>query len=283
MNIGSRNCALSFEVFPPRKNLPIETIYNTIDRLINLKPESISVTYGAAGNDTSKRTFDIAGEIKKQGVESVAHLISIGLSEEELTKKLNILKEKNVNKILALRGDIPEFSYKKGDYEHASDLIRAIKEKGDFYVMAAAYPEGHIDSANIVEDIKNLRKKVDAGCDSLVTQLFFDNEDFYRFRDMCELAGINVPIQAGIMPVINKKQIEKMISLNGIKLPKKFLKIMRRYENDKTAMRDCGIAYAVDQLVDLISSGVDGIHLYTMNNPYIAEKIYESIKNLIKL
>lgn len=283
MNIGSRNCALSFEVFPPRNNLPIETIYNTIDRLINLKPESISVTYGAAGNDTSKRTFDIAGEIKKQGVESVAHLISIGLSEDELTKKLNILKEKNVNKILALRGDIPEFSYKKGDYEHASDLIMAIKEKGDFYVMAAAYPEGHIDSANIVEDIKNLRKKVDAGCDSLVTQLFFDNEDFYRFRDMCELAGINVPIQAGIMPVINKKQIEKMISLNGIKLPKKFLKIMRRYENDKTAMRDCGIAYAVDQIVDLISSGVDGIHLYTMNNPYIAEKIYESIKNLIKL
>lgn len=283
MNIGSRNCALSFEVFPPRKNLPIETIYNTIDRLINLKPESISVTYGAAGNDTSKRTFDIAGEIKKQGVESVAHLISIGLSEDELTKKLNILKEKNVNKILALRGDIPEFSYKKGDYEHASDLISAIKEKGDFYVLAAAYPEGHIDSANIVEDIKNLRKKVDAGCDSLVTQLFFDNEDFYRFRDMCELAGINVPIQAGIMPVINKKQIEKMISLNGIKLPKKFLKIMRRYENDKTAMRDCGIAYAVDQIVDLISSGVDGIHLYTMNNPYIAEKIYESIKNLIKL
>lgn len=127
MNIGSRNCVLSFEVFPPRKNLPIETIYNTIDRLIDLKPESISVTYGAAGNDTSKRTFDIAGEIKKQGVESVAHLISIGLSEGDLTKKLNILKEKNVNKILALRGDIPEFSYKKGDYEHASDLIRAIK------------------------------------------------------------------------------------------------------------------------------------------------------------
>lgn len=227
MNIGSRNCVLSFEVFPPRKNLPIETIYNTIDRLIDLKPESISVTYGAAGNDTSKRTFDIAGEIKKQGVESVAHLISIGLSEGDLTKKLNILKEKNVNKILALRGDIPEFSYKKGDYEHASDLIRAIKEKGDFYVMAAAYPEGHIDSLNLVEDIKNLRKKVDAGCDSLVTQLFFDNEDFYRFRDMCDLAGINVPIQAGIMPVINKKQIEKMISLNGIKLPKKFLKIMK--------------------------------------------------------
>ncbi|MDU5913533.1 MAG: methylenetetrahydrofolate reductase [NAD(P)H], partial [Anaerococcus vaginalis] len=279
MNIGSRNCVLSFEVFPPRKNLPIETIYNTIDRLIDLKPESISVTYGAAGNDTSKRTFDIAGEIKKQGVESVAHLISIGLSEEELTKKLNILKEKNVNKILALRGDIPESSYKKGDYEHASYLIRAIKEKGDFYVMAAAYPEGHIDSLNLVEDIKNLRKKVDAGCDSLVTQLFFDNEDFYRFRDMCDLAGINVPIQAGIMPVINKKQIEKMISLNGIKLPKKILKIMKKYENDKTAMRDCGIAYAVDQIVDLILSGVDGIHLYTMNNPYIAEKIYESIKN----
>lgn len=283
MNIGSKDCVLSFEVFPPRKNLPIESIYNTIDRLIDLKPESISVTYGAAGNDTSRRTFELAGQIKKHGVESVAHLISIGLSEDELTRKLKILKEKNVNKILALRGDIPKFSYEKGDFDHASDLIRSIKEKGDFYVMAAAYPEGHIDSPNLVEDIKNLRKKVDAGCDSLVTQLFFDNEDFYRFRDMCDLAGIDVPIQAGIMPVINKKQIEKMISLNGIKLPKKFLKIMKRYEDDKIAMRDCGIAYAVDQIVDLISSGVEGIHLYTMNNPYIAEKIHESIKNLIKL
>lgn len=283
MNIQTKNKpVLSFEVFPPRKTSPIESIYETLDRLIELKPESISVTYGAAGNDTSKRTFDIAGKIKDKGVDSVAHLISIGLTKEELRKKLKILKKKNVTNILALRGDIPELPYKKGDFDHASDLVKAIKEEGDFKVYAAAYPEGHIDSENLVKDIKNLKKKVDEGVDGLITQLFFDNEDFYRFKDMCDLAGINVPIHAGIMPVVNKKQIEKMISLNGIKLPNKFLKIMEKYEGDKIAMRDCGIAYAVDQIVDLISTGVDGIHLYTMNNPYIAEEIYHSIKNLIR-
>lgn len=272
---------LSFEVFPPKKTSPISSIYETLDKLIELKPDSISVTYGAAGNDTSARTFEIAGKIKERGVESVAHLISIGLTKEDLLKKLEILKEKNVRTILALRGDKPDFSYPKGDYEHASELIADIKENSNFHVIGAAYPEGHFESTSLVDDIKNLKKKVDAGCDSLITQLFFDNEDFYKFRDMCDLAGINVPIEAGIMPVVNKRQIERMVSLNNIRVPKKFMKIMNSYENDKVAMRDAGIAYAVDQIVDLVSSGVYGIHLYTMNNPYVAGKIFEAVKNIL--
>lgn len=272
---------LSFEVFPPKKTSPISSIYETLDKLIELKPDSISVTYGAAGNDTSARTFEIAGKIKERGVESVAHLISIGLTKEDLLKKLEILKEKNVRTILALRGDKPDFSYPKGDYEHASELIADIKENSNFHVIGAAYPEGHFESPSLVDDIKNLKKKVDAGCDSLITQLFFDNEDFYKFRDMCDLAGINVPIEAGIMPVVNKRQIERMVSLNNIRVPKKFMKIMNSYENDKVAMRDAGIAYAVDQIVDLVSSGVYGIHLYTMNNPYVAGKIFEAVKNIL--
>ncbi|MDY2919375.1 MAG: methylenetetrahydrofolate reductase [NAD(P)H] [Anaerococcus sp.] len=272
---------LSFELFPPKKTSPISSIYETLDKLIELKPDSISVTYGAAGNDTSARTFQIAGDIKEKGVESVAHLISIGLTKEDLLKKLEVLKEKNVNTILALRGDKPDFPYPKGDYEHASDLVAAIKENSDFHVIGAAYPEGHFECPSLVEDIKNLKKKVDAGCDSLITQLFFDNEDFYKFRDMCDLAGINVPIKAGIMPVVNKKQIERMVSLNNIRVPKKFMKIMNKYENDKVAMRDAGIAYAVDQIVDLVSSGVYGIHLYTMNKPYVAEKIFDAVKNIL--
>ena len=164
---------------------------------------------------------------------------------------------------------------------YASDLVKYINEHGDFDVFGACYPEGHMEAENIIEDIKNLKIKTDAGVSHLVTQLFFDNDLFYRFRDMTEIAGINVPIEAGIMPVTNKSQIEKMVSMCGASLPSKFSKVMQKYENNPEALRDAGIAYAVDQIVDLLSNGVDGIHLYTMNNPYVARKITDAVKNLL--
>lgn len=276
-----KKTVLSYEVFPPKPTSPVNTIYDTLAELKELSPDFISVTYGAGGGKNNSETFKIAQSIKNSGIESVAHLPCIGLKREDVASRLDELKAIGVENILALRGDIPDGGCDKGDFDHASDLISFIKSYGDFDVIAACYPEGHIESANRVEDIRNLKRKVDAGADHLITQLFFDNEYFYSFEEYCQLAGINVPIEAGIMPVTNKKQIERMASLCGVALPKKLVKMLHRYENDPVAMRDAGIAYAVDQIVDLVAQGVDGIHLYTMNNSYIARKIHEAVRNLV--
>lgn len=274
---------LSFEVFPPKRTASVDTIYNTLDQLQNLHPDFISVTYGAGGSENCKTTFEIASAIQNQyQIESAAHLPCIGLTKEDVLLQLKKLENAGIENILALRGDLPSNAIPKGDFLHASDLITFIREHGDFHILAACYPEGHTESDSIVSDMRNLKIKVDAGADQLITQLFFDNDCFYRFRERCQLSGIHVPIEAGIMPVTNKKQIERMVSLCGASLPKKFTAMMERYEHDPESIRDAGIAYAVDQIVDLIAQGVDGIHLYTMNNPYIATRIYESIHRLIK-
>ena len=194
---------------------------------------------------------------------------------------LDRLKEQGIENILALRGDISLEHPPCMDFSHADDLIAFIKEHADFNIIGACYPEGHVESKSTLEDIHYLKRKVDAGTDHLITQLFLDNDYFYTFRERTALAGINVPIEAGIMPVVNKKQIERMVSLCGVQLPKKFVKMMERYEHDPIAMRDAGIAYAINQIVDLLAQGVDGIHLYTMNNPYIARKIYEAVFRLL--
>jgi len=194
---------------------------------------------------------------------------------------LDDFRNGGIENILALRGDVnPKFT-PKNDFKYASDLISLIKKNGDFNIIGACYPEGHIESSSIIEDIRNLKSKVDSGVKQLITQFFFDNNYFYSFRERATIAGIKVPIEAGIMPVVNKKQIERMVTLCGVNLPKKFLYIMDRFENNPEAMRDAGIAYAVDQIVDLIAQGVGGIHLYTMNNPYIAYRIYEAINTLL--
>lgn len=271
----------SFEVFPPKPTSPVNTIYDTLNELKGLSPDFISVTYGAGGGKNHNETFKIAQTIRSYGIESAAHLPCIGLTKEDVLSKLEELKTAGIENLLALRGDIPEGGYVQGDFAHASDLISFIKAHGDFDMIAACYPEGHIESANKIEDIQNLKHKVDAGVDHLITQLFFDNEYYYSFMERCQLAGINVPVEAGIMPVINKKQIERMATLCGATVPKKFVAMMERYEDDPVAMRDAGIAYAVDQIVDLVAQGVQGIHLYTMNNPYIARKIHEAVQNLI--
>lgn len=272
----------SLEVFPPKRNHPIETIFNTLDQLKDLGADFISVTYGASGSLADNSTCEIASAIKhKYGIVSAAHLTCVNSTREEVKTVLERLKENDIDNVLALRGDLVPDVAPKDDFKHASDLIEFIKEEGyDFGISGACYPEGHVDSPDSMTDILNLKRKVDAGAEHLISQLFFDNRFFYEFIEKVRIAGITVPVEAGIMPVVNKKQIERMVSLCGASLPQKFTKMMSKYENRPEAMRDAGIAYAIDQIVDLVSEGVDGIHLYTMNNPYIAKRISDGIKNL---
>jgi len=273
---------LSLEVFPPRRTAPINIIYDTLDGLKGLNPDFISVTYGAGGSEMNTATLEIASSIKNHYcIESVAHLPCINLTRSEVLDMLDGFRQAGIENILALRGDINPDFVPKQDFRYASELVSFIKENGDFNVIGACYPEGHNESQSLTQDIRNLKTKVDAGTDQLITQLFFDNDFFYSFRERARQTGIDVPIQAGIMPVVNKKQIERMVSLCGVKMPRKFVTMMGKYEHNPVAMRDAGIAYAVDQIVDLIAEGVDGIHLYTMNNPYIAQKIYASISSLL--
>ena len=281
VDLFSKKTVFSFEVFPPRRNAPIETIYETLYELQDLSPDFISVTYGAGGGEDKQSTISIAEHINEIcHVPSVVHFPCIGLTKEDVLKKIEEFKKAGIQNILALRGDIPEGMENKGDFRYASDLIRFLKENGDFRISAACYPEGHIENPDKVADIRNLKAKVDAGADYLISQLFFDNEYFYSFREKCDLAGIQVPIEAGIMPVINRRQVLKMAGLCGVNIPKKFQKILERYDDNSVAMRDAGIAYAVDQIVDLLTHGVEGVHLYTMNNSYIAREIYKATNSL---
>ncbi len=280
--IFKNKTVLSLEIFPPRRTAAIDIIYDTLDELKGLNPDFISVTYGAGGSENNTATLEIASAIKNDyGIESVAHLPGIYLTQGDVLKMLDGFKQQGIENILALRGDINPGLAPKQDFRYASDLISFIKENGEFNIIGACYPEGHNECGSLVEDIGNLKTKVDAGTDQLITQLFFDNNYFYTFRERATHAGINVPLEAGIMPVVNKKQIERMVSLCGVKLPRKFTAMMEKYENNPIAMRDAGIAYAIDQIVDLLAQDVDGIHLYTMNNPYIAHKIYAAISTLL--
>lgn len=285
MNISDKfykgKAVFSFEVFPPKKTSSIETIYNTLDGLKTLNPDFISVTYGASGS-AANNTCEIASTIKnKYNIEPLAHLTCVNNTSDELNVVLEKFKENGIENILALRGDTPIDAQPKNDFKYASDLCKYIKNYGGFNVSGACYPEVHVEAENEVEDVLNLKKKVDAGAEHLITQLFFDNSAFYRFVERAKIAGINVPIQAGIMPVVNKNQIEKMVSMCGASLPVKFTKTMQKYENNPEALRDAGIAYAIEQIVDLLSNNVDGIHLYTMNNTYVAKRISEAVSTML--
>lgn len=272
----------SFEIFPPKPIYPIETVYSSIEELSSLKPDYISVTYGAGGSITNNRTAEIAGIIKnKYKVEALAHLTCIGSNEEQIGYIMKELKEKGINNILALRGDILDNGVNLCEFKNSQDIIRYAKANSDFGIAAACYPEGHIESKDKNKDIEILKLKEESGADYFISQIFFDNNYFYDLLNKAEQKGIKAPIQAGVMPVINKKQIERIVSLCGATLPTKFIKIINKYEYDKEALRDAGIAYALEQIVDLISSGARGIHLYTMNNPYIAKKITQSIDSIL--
>ncbi len=273
---------LSFEIFPPNQANHLADIYQTVNALKELAPDFISVTFGALGTKNNQRTLDIASTVKHTyGVESVAHLPSSQFTKRDVQALLTRFKQLGIDNILALRGDDIIEGKENKDFHYASDLIEYIKSEGDFNIIGACYPEGHIESPSILDDVRHLKEKVDSGCDQLISQLFFDNDYFYSFKERTELVGIDVPIQAGIMPVVNKRQIEKMVKMCGVNVPKKFLKMMERYEHHPEAMRDAGIAYAIDQIVDLITQGVDGIHLYTMNNPYIAHRIFQAVNQLL--
>lgn len=276
--------AFTFEIFPPKKDMPIETIYKTLDGLQGLHPDFISVTYGAGGSAADTKTADIAQIImEKYNLEAAVHLTCLYNSKEDIDLICEQLKARNIKNILALRGDYNPNAEREPqhDFEHASDLIAYLKTKGDFHIMGACYPEGHQESESLDADIANLKKKVDAGADHLLSQLFFDNDAFFAFVDKARKAGITVPIEAGIMPCTSKASIERMVTMCGASLPAKFTRMMARYENYPEAIKEAGIAYAIDQIVDLVSRGVDGIHLYTMNSPYVAKKITDAVAPLI--
>lgn len=281
-DIFKKKTVFSFEVFPPKKTSSVDVIYKTLEEMRDLSPDFISVTYSAGGSGNGQLSCDIASKLKDEyGITPMIHLPCINYSRDEISNVLEELKRRGIENILALRGDINPDIEPVRDFRYASELVEFIKSKGDFDVAGACYPEGHIEADSIVDDIRNLRTKVDAGAEHLISQLFFDNRFFYEFREKAAIAGINVPIEAGIMPVVNKNQIERMVSMCGASLPQKFAKMMQRYEHSPEALRDAGIAYAVDQIVDLVANGVDGIHLYTMNNAFVARRISDAVSGII--
>lgn len=269
---------ISFEIFPPNEKYPIESVYETIDELAKLKPDFISVTYGAGGT-TRGRTVEIASRIKKiHGIEPLSHLTCFGAKTNEIENILNELKEKNIENILALRGDFPKDGDEiQGDFKYASKLIEKIKKENEFCVGAAFYPEGHQETNDLL-DLFYLKEKVKEGADFLISQIFFDNNYFYDFKSKCDKLGINIPLIPGIIPVTNAKQIKKITELCGSTIPPKFQKILIRYEDNPKALKEAGIAYAVEQIIDLLSSGAPGIHIYTMNKVDIVAEIMRRIK-----
>lgn len=277
----SKSPVVSFEIFPPKKEAPIDIIYDTIEGLKKVKPDFISVTYGAGGSN-SDRTLEIASNIKnKYNIETLAHLTCYSSTKSKTEGILEQLNKNNVDNILALRGDPPaDGSDKKRDYRYAKDLISHIRDFGNFCIGAACYPEGHIECDSLDKDIENIKEKVACGVDFLITQLFFDNEKFYQYKDKLVKKGVDIPVMAGIMPVLSKNQIKKMVSLSGATLPKKFIRIIDRYEYKPKALREAGICYATEQIIDLLSWGVEGIHLYTMNKAEVASEIIGNISEI---
>ena len=275
---------ISFEVFPPKTDAGFESVMGAVEKIAALKPSYISVTYGAGGG-TSKNTVKIASHIKKDlGVPSLAHLTCASSTREEVHAVIDRLKEEGIENILALRGDIPkDASFPiPGQYHYASELIRDIKEQGDFCIGAACYPEGHVESASKNEDILHLKEKVDCGVDFLTTQMFFDNSILYNFLYRIREKGITVPVLPGIMPVTNGKQIARICSLSGTVLPQRFLAVVDKFGDNPAAMQQAGIAYATDQIIDLIANGIQNIHIYSMNKPEVAAAIMANLSEIMK-
>lgn len=273
---------LSFEIFPPKKEEALKNIDATLERLCDLHPDFISVTFGAGGSAVDNQTVELAKKIKNQyGVEPIVHLTCLHYGKEDIRAILQQLEENGIENVLALRGDVNPNVPMKHDFRYANELVEYIRSQGDFHISGACYPETHLEAPDAITDIRNLKRKVDAGVTHLISQLFFDNEAFYRFYEKTRIAGINVPVEAGIMPVTNRSQIERMVNICGATLPKKFERILHKYDENKEALFDAGMAYAINQIVDLIANDVDGIHIYSMNNPKVTERICDGIRNLI--
>lgn len=273
---------LSFEIFPPKKEEALKNIDETLTMLCDLDPDFISVTFGAGGSTANNKTVEIAKKIKNDyGIEPLVHITCLHYDKNEISEILKQLEYAGIENVLALRGDVNPDIPMKNDFKYANELVEYIKTKGDFSISGGCYPEKHLEAPDAITDIHNLKRKVDAGTDHLVSQLFFDNDMFYSFCEKTKIAGINVPIDAGVMPVTNKSQIERMVNLCGASLPRKFSKMLKKYENNRDALFDAGMVYTINQIVDLIANDVDGVHIYTMNNPVVARRICEGIKNLV--
>ncbi|MBE6547791.1 MAG: methylenetetrahydrofolate reductase [NAD(P)H] [Ruminococcaceae bacterium] len=274
---------LSFEVFPPKNWDAYESVEQTTEEIAELKPSYMSVTYGAGGG-TSDTTVSIAANIQnKFGVPTLAHLTCLSSDREKVSKQLELLRASGINNILALRGDVPsDFDRSNLCYHYACELIEDIKKAGDFCIGGACYPEGHPESPTYAEDIKHLKEKVDAGCEFLTTQMFFDNDVLYNFMYKIREAGIGVPVVAGIMPVVNPKSIKRTCAISGSALPARFLRIVDKYGDDPDAMKQAGIAYATEQIIDLYANGISNVHVYCMNKPDVARSIMNNISAIIK-
>lgn len=281
--LKSKEVAISYEVFPPKKDMPFEPILAAVDRLCQSKPDFMSVTYGAGGG-TGHNTIKIADHVQNEmGVTSLAHLSCISSTPQQVKAAINEIKSCGIENILALRGDIPAGTDPAAprDYRFASELVREIKKHGDFCIGAACYPEGHVECEHKEDDITYLKEKVDSGVDFLTTQMFFDNNVLYNFLYRIRERGITVPVIAGIMPVTNGKQMARICQLSGTYLPARFKAIVDKFGDKPEAMKQAGIAYATDQIIDLIANGVKGIHIYTMNKPDVAESIRNNLSYII--
>lgn len=281
--LKEREVTLSCELFPPKEGRLLSEYKEIARKVAALRPTFISVTYGAGGG-TSAFTAEVASEVERCGVPALAHLTCVSSTKEGVRQVLTQLRERGIENVLALRGDIPkDAAFPLPDqYRHADELIADIRAFGGFCIGAACYPEGHPESANRRQDMDNLRRKVDSGVDFLTTQMFFDNNILYNFLYRAQAAGIRVPVIAGVMPVTNGKQIRRICRLSGTALPPRFAAIVDRFGEDPRAMRQAGIAYCTEQIIDLIANGVSHVHIYTMNQPEIAAKILDNLSEIFE-
>ena len=276
---------LSFEVFPPKTESNFDTVKQATREIAKLSPSFMSVTYGAGGG-TSKYTLSVAEDILKEyGVPTLAHLTCVSSTKETVKEKIRDIKESGIKNVMALRGDIPEDMLgedrTKWDYTHAIELVRELKQSGDFCVGGACYPEIHPESKDQKEDVKYLKEKVEAGCDFLTTQMFFDNNLLYNFLYKIREAGITVPVIPGIMPITNANQIERAIKLSGSFVPQRFKSLVDKFGCNPRAMKQAGIAYATDQIIDLFANGIKDVHVYSMNKPDVARSIMDNLSDIL--
>ena len=283
--LNKREMSLSFEVFPPKKESSFETVEATTEEIAACHPAFMSVTYGAGGG-TSKYTMEIAKNIMdKYNVPTLAHLTCVSSSREAVHEKIEQMKQLGIKNVMALRGDLtPELEKtdpSTWDYKHATELVRELKEMGDFCVGAACYPEVHPDSFNQKDDLTHIKEKVEAGAEFLTTQMVFDNNLFYNFMYKIREIGVTVPVIPGIMPITNANQVERAIKLSGSFMPQRFKSLVDYFGNDPEAMKQAGIAYATDQIIDLYANGITNVHVYSMNKPDVAKTIMENLSNIL--
>ena len=280
--LAKKEPTLSFEVFPPKTSDKFDTVEHAASQIADLRPHFMSVTYGAAGT-TRGFTTEIASAILKHGTTPLAHLTCVNATAQSTKEQLDSLKAHGIENILALRGDIPDGAIPEAwEFQHAHQLMDFIAKNGDFCVGGACYPEKHPESSNVEADIRSLKIKQDAGCKFLTTQMFFDNSTFFNFLYKVREAGVTIPVIAGIMPVTNANQMAKIIKLSQAFIPRRYVALLDRWADNPVALKQAAIAYATDQIIDLIANGINHIHIYTMNKPDVAAKIQENLSDIIK-